>query len=280
MIVTPKLAASVILVKETGSGAEALLVRKHADLAFSGGDFVFPGGKVESCDLLPDDLYRPISLAESDRGRRKPHIVALCRETFEEVGVLLARNEDGSHCEAAAVDALNNHRLEIHREPASFEALLRENRLAIHEEDFLYWSNWITPSLWPKRFDAHFYVAAMPYGQVVKCDTKEATELLWLDLGGFNEIDGARIIPSPPTLLSLVDLATCYRESGSLARLFHRECNRPIPRIMQKGVALEDTVMVLMPWHRDYEAAPGEGVDMNGIPDFYRRFPDQEVWPA
>lgn len=277
MTVTPKPAASVILVRETDNGCEALLVRKHADLAFAGGAFVFPGGKLETSDALPDDLYRAVPGSTAADEERRAFVGALCRETFEEIGVLLARHSDGGHCTEAVVDALSHHREEIDREPARFEAMLRENSLVVHEEDFIYWANWITPSIVPKRFDTRFYVAAMPRGQAVKCDTAESTELLWLDLASFNETSGADIVPAPPTLFCLADLAFRYRENRSLGQLFRQEFNRHIPRMMPKMLKLQDTMTVLMPWHGDYESAPGEGVDKSGIPDLYHSFPTQVV---
>lgn len=277
MTVTPKLAASVILVRETENSCEALLVRKHANLAFAGGAFVFPGGKLETTDALPDDLYRTIPGATPGDEMRRAFIGTVCRETFEEIGVLLARNQDGSHCEEAVIDALNHHREEIDKEPARFEALLREHGLVVHEEDFVYWANWITPSAVPKRFDTHFYVAAMPKGQNVKCDTAESTELLWLDLAAFNETDAAETIPAPPTLFSLADLAVRYRQSGNLEQLLAQEINRAIPRVMPKMFKQTEGVSVMLPWHQEYESAPGEGVDIRGIPELYLSFPSVVV---
>lgn len=280
MPVAPKLAASVLLVRESPAGTDALLVRKHARLAFAGGDFVFPGGKVESCDLLPDDLYHPMPEARGDGSLRRAHIGALCREAFEEIGVLLARDRQGNHCSGLAVDALDSYRGEIHKDPSLFARLLRANGLAVHEQDFVHWANWITPSAWSKRFDTHFYVAAMPGEQAVKCDTAEATELTWLDIGAFNAREATSIVPSEPTLYSLADLAARYRECGSLDRMFRRERNRPIPRIMQKMVERENGMVVLAPWDSGYDAAPGEGVDLEGIPDFYRALPARSWWDA
>jgi len=276
MNVTPKPAASVILVRESAAGSEALLVRKHAKLAFAGGALVFPGGKVEESDTLPSELYRAMpQAANSDRHRA--YIGAACRETFEEIGVLLARHDDGRHCEASVVEELCRHRQDIDREPALFAEFLRDNALFIYEQDFIYWANWITPSAVPKRFDTHFYVAAMPTDQTVKCDTAESTELLWLDLASFNETSGAETIPAPPTLFSLADLAVCYRESGSLTQLFRRELNRDIPKVMPKMLKGEDGISVMLPWHADYQSAPGEGVDRSGIPPLYQRFPSVMV---
>ncbi|MFA5631311.1 MAG: hypothetical protein WC997_07360 [Porticoccaceae bacterium] len=277
MNVTPKPAASVILVRETDAGSEALLVRKHAKLAFAGGALVFPGGKVEGSDALPDELYRAVPGARAEAAQRRTYIGAVCRETFEEIGVLLVRHDDGSYCKASVVEELCRHRQEIDREPSLFADFLRDNALFIHEEDFIYWSNWITPSAVPRRFDTHFYVAAMPGDQTVKCDTAESTELLWLNLNAFNETNGADAIPAPPTLFSLADLAFRYRESGSLAQLFRRELNRDIPRVMPKMLKDSEGISVMLPWHADYQSVPGEGVDSSAIPPLYQSFPSVVV---
>lgn len=70
-------AATVVVLRDGPTGLEALLVRRSAQLAFAGGHWVFPGGRVEPADhrgLGPDD--------EPEAARR-----AAVRETVEETGV-------------------------------------------------------------------------------------------------------------------------------------------------------------------------------------------------
>ncbi len=43
-------AATVVVVRERGSAFEVLLLRRHASLAVHGGQWVFPGGKIETVD--------------------------------------------------------------------------------------------------------------------------------------------------------------------------------------------------------------------------------------
>ena len=52
--VTPVPAATLVLLRETDAAVEVLLTQRHSANKFAGGDFVFPGGKIE-VDDNPDD---------------------------------------------------------------------------------------------------------------------------------------------------------------------------------------------------------------------------------
>lgn len=68
----------MILVRErSASGFEVLLVQRASQLAFHGGAWVFPGGRVESAELSAGDELSAARLAAR-------------RETFEEAGLRLA----------------------------------------------------------------------------------------------------------------------------------------------------------------------------------------------
>jgi 8-oxo-dGTP pyrophosphatase MutT (NUDIX family) len=71
-------AATVVLVRDGSSGVEALLLRRHSDLAFHGGAWVFPGGRMDDEDYgdAPDDHERAA-------------LVAACREAREEADLAL-----------------------------------------------------------------------------------------------------------------------------------------------------------------------------------------------
>jgi 8-oxo-dGTP pyrophosphatase MutT (NUDIX family) len=72
--VEPGLAASVVLLRETGLGLETFLLHRHARMAFAASMAVFPGGRVD-----------PVDRADPDPLRR-----CAVRETEEETGVRLA----------------------------------------------------------------------------------------------------------------------------------------------------------------------------------------------
>jgi 8-oxo-dGTP pyrophosphatase MutT (NUDIX family) len=68
-------AATVVLLRETSAGVEALLLRRHAAVQFAGGMWVFPGGAIDDSDFAGgDDLL----VAAKN---------AAVRETREEAGL-------------------------------------------------------------------------------------------------------------------------------------------------------------------------------------------------
>lgn len=71
-------AATVVLLRDRPAGIEVLMVRRNADLAFHGGSWVFPGGRVDDEDAGSDDLWGEAA------GRR-----AAAREALEEAGLVV-----------------------------------------------------------------------------------------------------------------------------------------------------------------------------------------------
>lgn len=74
--------ATVVLLREFDDGPEVLLLLRSAKLSFHGGEWVFPGGRVDPEDLDGDD---PHSLEAARRAAR--------REAMEEAGVALEAHE-------------------------------------------------------------------------------------------------------------------------------------------------------------------------------------------
>ena len=65
-IVPPRLAATVLLVRDGPDGVQVFMVARHRQIEFASGALVFPGGKVDPEDraLAGDDL-------RADRARRR-----------------------------------------------------------------------------------------------------------------------------------------------------------------------------------------------------------------
>jgi 8-oxo-dGTP pyrophosphatase MutT (NUDIX family) len=265
-------AASVILLRDEPT-VQALLIRRHANLAFAGGTWVFPGGKVEPADA--DVALRAAPTEDTIRAS----IVAACRETFEEVGILLARHPNGDPCRPELVQALQPVRAEISRDADRFGALLQAHDLMLDASDFMLWSHWITPSIVPRRFDTYFFLARMPADQVVQCDSAEATELFWLDIQAGKDLPHERLIPAPPTRFSLAHLAVAL-EHTTLEALFESESARHVAPMMPKMLKQDGRIVVLMPWDAEYHSVAGEGTPPGAvIPDLYRNFPSR-VFPS
>jgi 8-oxo-dGTP pyrophosphatase MutT (NUDIX family) len=269
----PRDSSSVIIVR--GGGAdEALLIRRHADLAFAGGAWVFPGGKFEPSDESPETLEK-LGLANEPAAGL---MVTACRETFEESGIVLAVTSDGEPCGADLADSLQGSRPGVSKDAGLFAPLLADHGLRVDSKRLLLWSHWITPSLVPRRFDTRFFLSIMPPGQTVRCDSAEATELKWLDLRAGSGLPDESFVQAPPTRFSLGDLALCLRSLGSMQQLM--QTARTVPAMIPKMVKIDGRLTVLLPWDPEYAAAAGEGVAPGTpIPANYRQFPSRILPP-
>jgi 8-oxo-dGTP pyrophosphatase MutT (NUDIX family) len=81
--VLPQPAATVVLMRDCGEGVEVLLVRRSSGLDFLGGAWVFPGGRIDPDDYLPDAPANQMAAA-----RR-----AAVREAAEEAGLTVAEEQ-------------------------------------------------------------------------------------------------------------------------------------------------------------------------------------------
>ncbi|MBM4254272.1 MAG: NUDIX hydrolase [Deltaproteobacteria bacterium] len=82
-VVTPIPSATVILVREAGGHLETLLLRRNSKIAFHGGAWVFPGGRIDPEDHTPESPEDMLAAA-----RR-----AAVRESQEEAGLTVPHEE-------------------------------------------------------------------------------------------------------------------------------------------------------------------------------------------
>jgi 8-oxo-dGTP pyrophosphatase MutT (NUDIX family) len=187
--VTPAPAATVVLLRDRpDAGAEILLIQRHRASKFAAGDHVFPGGKIEPADN-PDDAGRWCAgLAADDAARRLGldpgadalgYWVGAIREAFEEVGVLLATDEDGRPPRVAPA-RLDEYRRACQQDHRAFWELVRTERLRLATDRLAYVAHWITPEENPLRFDTRFFAAPMPEGQKAVADEREIVGVRWL----------------------------------------------------------------------------------------------------
>jgi 8-oxo-dGTP pyrophosphatase MutT (NUDIX family) len=275
----PHPAATLVLLRETDGRLEALMMRRNAGVAFMGGMWVFPGGRMDAADQSPGAIARILPVARGTRsgplatmqgtaldpGTADGLYVAACREAFEEAGVLLACRQSGEPCDAATAARLGPRRPEVTADAAAFTRMLEAEDLFLDTRLLVYWSHWITPSVEPKRFDTRFFAAPLPAGQSVSADLSELTEHTWLepaDAGGALQRGEIRLIP--PTLITLEDLAECYATHGSLPAMLAAEAGRETPPVMPRIELGADAARVVMPWDPGYGQVPGEGCEATG----------------
>ena len=286
-------AATVVLLREADGILEALMMRRGAGLAFMGGMWVFPGGRVDPADRSQRSLARVLPGAR-DAGPGRLHSVqgaevepeaatslyiAACREAFEEAGILLACSASGEPCDAATAARLGARRDEVNRDAAAFASMLEAEQLFLDTRQLVYWSHWITPSVEPKRFDTRFFVARLPAGQAASADLSELTEHAWVEAARATAaLEQGEIRLVPPTLLTLEDLAECHLRHGSLGAMLVAEAGRETPPVMPRIELSAGAASVVMPWDPCYAQVPGEGCKIAApIPPHFTRCRSRHV---
>jgi 8-oxo-dGTP pyrophosphatase MutT (NUDIX family) len=249
------------------------MTRRHADLAFMGGMWVFPGGTLTAADQ--SEAARNIVL-DADRcafGLRdltgqalQPSTcvalaIAACRETFEEAGVLLARRTDGSPCTLDQLSRLQAERRALAEDPVLFIATLEREALRLDVKQLVYWAHWITPSSGARRFDTRFFVARAPVSDDLIADTYETTECIWMSPAKLLEQAGAGTMKiAHPTRYNLEDLRVSIEKHGTLDALLQAQAKREVSAIMPKLFNDGGKTIIVMPWDASYETTPGDGV--------------------
>ena len=162
-------AATVLLLRDTPQGIEVLMTRRSMTASFAPGAYVFPGGGIDAADAAAhaQSTRRP---GQSDL--QLTQAIAAIRESFEELGVLLARHADGSHVTTEDIAAMDRK--------APFAAQCKERGLMLAGKDVFTLAHWVTDRDLPRRFDVPFLVARMPQGQTPVADEAEQFEPSWV----------------------------------------------------------------------------------------------------
>lgn len=172
-------AATVLLLRDCAAGLEVFMVRRHHLMGFAGDALVFPGGRIDPADA---DLAAAATLCPAlpgvDAVAMSSRVGAL-RETFEESGVLLARDQKGL-IDGARVAALEKDRQDIAVSAARFAELLRRESLVLAVDLLVPFAHWVTPPIYAKRYDTVFFLAAAPAGQAAVHDGTESVDSCWI----------------------------------------------------------------------------------------------------
>jgi 8-oxo-dGTP pyrophosphatase MutT (NUDIX family) len=182
-------AATVVLLRDRPRGGfELLLVKRHTASRFAAGDHVFPGGKVDTHDAAADAAAwcagvtaeaAARALVLDDHRIALAHWVGVIRETFEEVGILLARDAGGRQAQLEPA-RLASYRAALRATDAALWDMVRAERLTLATDRLVYFAHWITPEEQPLRFDTRFFAAVAPAGQEAIEDGREIVDVRWL----------------------------------------------------------------------------------------------------
>ena len=205
-IAVPRLAATVMLVRDGAVGPEVYVQRRVASMAFAPSTVVFPGGGVDAVDHALDPATPGMADLAAVMGVTAdvaaPFAAAAVREVEEECGVVLT------------------------------VADLRGR------------AHWVTPEFEPRRYDTWILAAGMPNGQQARGTTTESDHSAWVrpgDLLARHRAGQVRMLP--PTVISLEELADF---SDAAAFLAHRpRVARVVPELVlgADGIPMLRTVL-------------------------------------
>ena len=250
----PKDSATVILVRRAqGKTPEVFLARRHASQSFMAGVYVFPGGQLEASDadiaetklLSASDDFQPHTLLQDSNLTRDMALgfyICAIRETFEETGVLFARNASDDSidfCNATIQARFAAYRQPLNEGKITLAEIIRQEGLVVMPELLTPYSHWITPEIVPQRFSTRFFLAEFPHGQNAVTDKDELTSSLWVTPGeALQMYIAGKIAMMPPTLKTLEEMA----EFCAIDELFAAARNRKIypimPQPMKGGLKL------------------------------------------
>ena len=237
----PRAAATLVVVRDSGAGPEVLLTIRPEHLRFMGGAAVFPGGAIAEADRderWVDASERSPEEAAELTGEPPTDAVAamVCaiRESYEEVGLLLADGDTGEVTRPEADD------------PGRFVAACAEAGVRLRTDLLVPAGRWVTPLGAPVRFDTRFFVARSPAGWEPDPDPSEVAEALWIaPNAALAGLQRGELLMAPPTIETLQRLSDHPDVEGLLAALDPRSAGgaERLSPLVQRVVAPNPSLM-------------------------------------
>ncbi|MGW0701499.1 NUDIX hydrolase [Streptomyces sp. NPDC002867] len=207
--VTPKRAATVMLLRDAADGPAVHMLRRRASMAFAGGAYAYPGGGVDPRDDRPVGWAGPsleiwARRLGTDTASAQAIVCAAVRETYEEAGVLLAGPTPGTVVGDTTGDDWEADRQALVDRDVSFAEFLDRRGLVLRSDLLGAWARWITPEFEPRRYDTWFFVAALPEGQRTRNASTEAESTVWIRPADATAgYDKGELLMMPPTIATL-----------------------------------------------------------------------------
>lgn len=248
-VVTPKDAATLILVHAHLGAMEIFCVERNRKLEFMGGNVVFPGGKLDDAhDRDPD--WENLSTTPDPRGlgfapdlsTLRALAVAACRESLEEAAILPVVGG------TLSADELLTIRTKPMRE-ALVSRSLKVDLASLHP-----FARWITPMAESRRYDARFFLAVAPEGQPGAHDENETMASFWASPSSVLErFDAGHVQLAPPTHRSFEILANARTVDGAIAAA-RGACLDPVcPKLVKHEDEKGQTMALVLPGDRDHD---------------------------
>jgi 8-oxo-dGTP pyrophosphatase MutT (NUDIX family) len=222
--VTPRPAATTILVRARGSQPEILLLKRGEHARFMPNAYVFAGGALDPQDESAEarDLCEGLDDKAASERLRLPSngirfYVAAVREAFEECGLLLAYDSRSELVDLSTWDEahLRDARLQVSEGRLSLAALCKAHGWRLAVDQLAFFSHWITPP-GAVRFDTRFFLSLAPPTQDASLAGNEMSELVWYTAAeALAEYTRGRLLLMFPTRSILKEIAE-FRDIDAL----------------------------------------------------------------
>jgi len=224
--------ASTICVVRDAPELQVLMVQRPHTSRFMPSTWVFPGGAVDAADTSP-----PSTFDTADDWR-----VAALRETAEEVGLWITA--DG-----------------VVEQPPGDDVFAQSETLGISldGDSLIYFSNWITPEVFPIRFDTRFFLAVAGDAVTGAIDGDELVDLDWVaPLEALRREDEGEWDVAFPTRKTLELLASEPTAAALADRLAVLDI---VPPIQPRLFVSEDEARIVLPHEELFEAIEADQAD-------------------
>ncbi|MHB8137165.1 MAG: NUDIX hydrolase [Smithellaceae bacterium] len=266
----PNDAATVMLLRpcqdKSVKDIEVLLVLRNQQSSFVPGYHVFPGGSIDPEDYQPgvERFIRGIDrknaariLADMSHPEKALGAwVAGIRETFEEVGMLIARKKDGTPVTIRTPEEhqrFDGYRRLLNNGKMKFFQMLESEDIFLPGDCLHYFSHWITPEVFPLRYDVRFFVTEAPVEQLVAHDGIELTDHVWLrPSAALADYEAGKLGMVLPQIMTLSELSRFRTIAEAIASA--SDCD--IPAHLTKIVHIDGKDVEVMPNGEIFEIRP------------------------
>lgn len=270
MRVIPADASTVMLLRPCPDGSikdiEVLMVGRNRRSSFVPGNYVFPGGVVDTGDFESgiERFVRGmdrLSAAQMLADMRHPEQalgawVAGIRETFEEVGILLAQKKNGAPVTIRTEDERRrfcDYRKALIAGKMRFMELLAIEELFLPLDRIQYFSHWITPEPFPLRYDVRFFVTSAPPDQSVIHDGVELTSHVWIrPVEALRQYEQGRLDMVLPQIMTLEDI----KRFKTVEDVIETTRKRYVPAMLTKIKRIDGQDVEVMPDGSGFESRP------------------------
>ncbi len=246
MIVEARPSATICVLRDGLDGLEVLMVRRSLSARFMAGAWVFPGGVVEEFD-------EPLGFVEKNDATRPSEIAwarAGLRELAEEVNIWIT-----TELFVPPIERVQD---------AEVYTVMADSAVDFDIAKTTYFSNWITPTIIPLRFDTRFFAVLASRDMCPDPNPEELDAVQWITPR--QALDSAavgRMTLALPTS-KVLELFNEYRRVGDF--LVFAQSVEEVHPVMARGRILEDgSVEALLPDDPGYDDLDGNSVRMRQI---------------